>query len=55
MQVMSAATRAGGKLSFSALAHAAPSTFRRVFGPNVGPRRPIKMIELVRIGGSMSD
>jgi hypothetical protein len=55
MHAMRAATRAGGKLSFNALAHAAPRTFRRVFGPSVGPRRPIRIIELVRMGGSESD
>lgn len=55
MQVMRAATRAGGKLSFNAFAHAAPRTLRRVFDPSVGPRRPIRIIELVRMGGSESD
>jgi hypothetical protein len=55
IQAMRAATRAGGKSSFRALAQAAPRTLRRVLGPSVGPRRPMRMIELVRMGASRSD
>src|SRR5216684_7446772 len=44
MHVMRPATRAGGKLSFKALAHAAPRTLRRVLYPIVGPRRPMRII-----------
>ena len=55
IHVMRAATRAGGKLSFKALAHAAPRTLRRVLYPSVGPRRPMRIIEFVRMGASESD
>jgi hypothetical protein len=55
MHVIRAATRAGGKLSFKALAHAAPRTLRRVLYPIVGPRRPMRIIELVRMEASASD
>src|SRR6266478_521584 len=55
MHVMRAATRAGGKLSFKALAHAAPRTLRRVLYPSVGQRRPMRIIELVRKEASASD
>lgn len=55
IQAIRAATRAGGKLSFRAFAHAAPRTLRRVLCPSDGPRRPIRMIELVRMEASVSD
>jgi len=55
IQAMRAATRAGGKSSFNALAQAAPRTLRRVLCPSVGPSLPMRMIELVRMGASGSD
>lgn len=55
MHVIRAATRAGGKLSFRALAQAAPRTLRRVLYPIVAPRRPMRIIELVRMEASASD
>jgi hypothetical protein len=55
IQAIRAATRAGGKLSFKAFAQAAPRTLRRVLCPSVGPRRPIRIMELVRMEASVSD